>query len=169
LGGHRPLVPPGESSGEEEEEHHEADSIFDRYNLGFNDSHGIFSDDFPEDANEYEGEMSFDTSGGFSRDYSNEKNFELYDDDQNEQLGDVDSDDSDDDEDHDEDHDLWVEKKVADVGSPTGEDNGFPPGSPTGQDDSFGDFIKSENHELQEDHHENNTPVNTEGMATESS
>jgi hypothetical protein len=35
LGGHRPLIPPGESNVDEEEEQHDADSIFDKYRLGF--------------------------------------------------------------------------------------------------------------------------------------
>jgi len=157
LGGHRPLLPPGEGNVDEEEEQHDADSIFDRYKLGF-------TDDFPEDANEYdEGDMNFDTNGGFNtRDYTNDKNFELYEDDNNENLGDVDSDDSDDD-DHDDDQDLWVEKKVADVGGSPTEDNAFPP-----DEDTFGDFIKNDN-EIQEEHHPNNTAATTEGMATESS
>jgi len=140
LGGHRPLGVPGGESSEEEEEQHDTDSIFDRYKLGF-------TDDFPEDANEDydEGEMTFDTTGFGGNYNTDEKNFELYNDEQNENLEDVGSDDSDD----DRESELWIEKKIADVGRSPSEEARFPNHN-VGSDDSddedeegFGEFVKS--------------------------
>lgn len=140
LGGHRPMgVPGGESSEEEEEQH---DSIFDRYKLGF-------TDDFPEeDGNEEydEGDMTFDTTGFSGNYHPDEKNFELYNDENNENLGDAGSDDSDEEADG-----GWVEKKIADVGSSPSEGGGhFPNHRLAADEDSdsdggedFGDFVQS--------------------------
>lgn len=115
LGGHRPLgMPSGESSGDEEEEQHDSNSIFDQYKLGF-------SDEFPDDGNE-DYDEPFDTAGGFARgDYGHdEKNYELYDEEQH--LEEVGSDDSD--SEHEENE--WVERKIADVGSSPSEESSFP-------------------------------------------
>jgi len=139
LGGHRPLGVPGGESSEEEEEQHDTDSIFDRYKLGF-------TDDFPEDANEDydEGEMTFDTTGFGGGYNTDEKNFELYNDEQNENLEDVGSDDSDD----DRESELWIEKKIADVGSSPSEEARFPnhdgdSDDSDDEDEGFGEFVKS--------------------------
>lgn len=116
LGGHRPLgMPSGESSGDEEEEQQDSNSIFDQYKLGF-------SDEFPDDGNE-DYDESFDATGGFARgDYGHDdKNqYELYDEEQN--LEEVNSDDSD--SEHEETE--WVERKIADVGSSPSEESSFP-------------------------------------------
>jgi len=117
LGGHRPIgMPGGESSGEDDEEQHDSESIFDRYKLGF-------TDDFPEDANEEyeEGDMTFDTTGGFVNNYNpDDKTFELYDEEGN--LEDANSDDSDD----EQDEHPWPSREIADVGSSPSEGSGFP-------------------------------------------
>lgn len=118
LGGHRPLGMPsafgGEGGGDEEEEQPDSNSIFDQYKLGF-------SDEFPDDGNE-DFDEPFDTAGGFARaDYGHDdKTYELYDEEQN--LDEVNSDDSD--SEHDESE--WVERKIADVGSSPSEESGFP-------------------------------------------
>jgi serine/threonine-protein phosphatase 6 regulatory subunit 3 len=120
LGGHRPLGMPsgnfglGESSGDEEEEQQDSNSIFDQYKLGF-------SDEFPDDGNE-DYDEPFDGTGGFARgDYGHDdKNYELYDEEQN--LEEVNSDDSD--SEHEEAE--WVERKIADVGSSPSEESSFP-------------------------------------------
>jgi len=164
LGGHRPLGVPGGESSEEEEEQHDSDSIFDRYKLGF-------TDDFPEDTNDYdEGEMSFDTTG-FGGNYNNdEKNFELYDE-HNENLDDAGSDDSDD----DRESELWIEKKIADVGSSPSEEARFPNhhDDSDDSDDSegegeeegdFGEFVKSDDG-AQVAHGENNTAATADATA----
>jgi serine/threonine-protein phosphatase 6 regulatory subunit 3 len=131
LGGHRPLgMPSGESSGDEEEEQQDSNSIFDQYKLGF-------SDEFPDDGNE-DYDEPFDSTGGFARgDYGHdEKNYELYDEEQN--LEEVNSDDSRDSDEETE----WVERKIADVGSSPSEESSFPPShlsnpsNPSSEDDT---------------------------------
>jgi len=145
-------APSGESSGEEEEEQPDADSIFDRYKLGF-------TDDFPEDANEELGEfddqeMIFDPTGVLTRDYAaDEKNFELYDDEQNEHLEDNGSDDSDDDQEAAE---LWPEKKIADVGSSPSEDSVFHPRMKLGDGEDEDDDTN-----LDTTQHEHDAPAST--------
>lgn len=124
LGGHRPLgMPSGESSGDEEEEQQD-NSIFDQYKLGF-------SEEFPDDGND-DYEEPFDTTGGFARgDYGHDdKNYELYDEEQN--LEEVGSDDSD--SEHEENE--WVERKIADVGSSPSEESSFPQSSNVSSDPS---------------------------------
>jgi len=146
LGGHRPVgLPIGtESSGDDDEDQQDPSSILDRYKFGF-------SEDFPEDANdEYDdGEMSFDHAA-FGGAY-NDKNFELYNDEQNE--GDGGSDDSD----EDRESELWIEKKIADVGHSPTEDSLFPnhlnhnnngnqndSEDSSGDDDEIGDFVSAD-------------------------
>jgi len=144
LGGHRPLgMPSGESSGDEEEEQQDSNSIFEQYKLGF-------SDEFPDDGNE-DYDEPFDTAGGFARaDYGHDdKTYELYDEEQN--LDEVNSDDSD--SEHDESE--WVERKIADVGSSPSEESGFPHHTDTnalGNDDNHDDNQEDN----QEDNHEDN-------------
>jgi len=130
LGGHRPLGMPsgnfggmGESSGDEEEDQQDSNSIFDQYKLGF-------SDEFPDDGNE-DYEEPFDTTGGFARGDYADKNYELYDEEQN--LEEVNSDDSD--SEHEENE--WVERKIADVGSSPSEESSFPHSSLSHPSDSY--------------------------------
>jgi hypothetical protein len=71
------------------------------------------------------------------------KNFELYNDEHNENLDDVGSDDSDD----DRESELWIEKKITDVGNSPSEEARFPNHSSASDDSSddegFGEFVKS--------------------------
>lgn len=69
--------------------------------------------------------------------------FELYDDEHNENLDEAGSDDSDD----DRESELWIEKKIADVGSSPSEEARFPnhdDHSDSDDEEGFGEFVKSE-------------------------
>lgn len=159
LGGHRPLGMPsafGGENSEEEEEQPDSNSIFDQYKLGF-------SDEFPDDGNE-DFDEPFDTAGGFARaDYGHDdKTYELYDEEQN--LDEVNSDDSD--SEHDESE--WVERKIADVGSSPSEESGFPshpsshPSShdPNTPNDLDSQHIDENSHQEQEHHEQEHTNNN---------
>jgi len=139
LGGHRPLgMPSGESSGDEEEEQQDSNSIFDQYKLGL-------ADEFPDDGNE-DYDEPYDNAGGFARpDYGHDdKTYELYDEEQN--LDEVNSDDSD--SEHDESE--WQERKIADVGSSPSEESGFP-------------HHEADQEQEQEQEHEPHDPAASEG------
>jgi len=142
LGGHRPLGVPG------------------------------FTDDFPEDANEDydEGEMTFDTAGFGGSYNADEKNFELYNDGQNENLDDAGSDDSDD----DRESELWIEKKIADVGSSPSEEARFPNHHDDNSDSSdegenFGEFVKADANTVGEAVELNHTNADEAATTTASS
>lgn len=166
LGGHRPLGMPsafGGENSEEEEEQPDSNSIFDQYKLGF-------SDEFPDDGNE-DFDEPFDTAGGFARaDYGHDdKTYELYDEEQN--LDEVNSDDSD--SEHDESE--WVERKIADVGSSPSEESGFPshpsslPSSHDPNTPNENDLDSQEEHTDENQEHTNNGDEEMKGseFATE--
>jgi len=159
LGGHRPLgMPSGNfafaESGDDEEEQQDSNSIFDQYKLGF-------GNEFPDEGNE-EYDEPFDNAGFSRADYGHDdKTYELYDEEQN--LDEVNSDDSD--SEHDETE--WVERKIADVGSSPSEESGFPHHSDASDNLHQNEHEEHEGHEEQEEHednHENHTTNNDEEM-----